>query len=220
MPVSKNQFHAFAVQFKDVGRADAEISVQDLLTCDDPQPGTRVINTADQIHLWNGSAWVKYYLSSAFTPNKWVKDGESDPTTDTVKNGDTFFFRRSSKKIANVTLNGEVNPVVPTEEGINLAKNGFYFVCYPWPIEFPVTSFKDATSDPQGGTRVINTADQVHRWTGNAWSKYYLDSNLGGYVKDGETAVTTDKLRVGEGVFFRRSSKKVGTLKFTKPSGL
>ena len=221
MPVTKSKFHALAVQFKDVSKANTEIAIQDLLTCSNPQGGSGTVGTVDQIHLWTGMAWSKYFYSK--TLSKWVKENETEATLDTVKNGDTFFFLRSSKGKTGdtVTLNGEVNPIEPTE-GVVVTKSKFHFIAYPWPVEFPVNGFYAASSNPQGGSGTVGTVDQVHRWTGMEWSKYYLNKTLDGYVKDGESEITKDKLAVGEGVFFLRSSKgKTGdTIKFTKPAGL
>ena len=221
MPVTKSKYHAFAVQFKDVSKTDAEVAIQDLLTCSNPQGGTRVVTTVDQIHLWDGMGWIKYFYSNSLS--KWVKDGEQDATTDTVKNGDTFFFLRSSKGKAGdtVTLNGEVNTVQASKE-VEVTKSKYHFVAYPWPVQFEVNGFLAASSNPQGGTRVVTTVDQVHRWDGMGWIKYYYNTTLGGYVKDGESEITKDKLDAGEGVFFLRSSKgKAGDkLSFTKPAGL
>ena len=53
-------------------------------------------------------------------------------------------------------------------------------------------------------------------------AKYYYNSSKLGFVKDKEEDVTTDKLNVGEGVFFVRSARGVAgdTLTFTAPEGL
>lgn len=166
-------------------------------------------------------AWKKYYLSSSKTA--WVLDGEEEATKDTIKNGDTFFFLRSSKGKTGdtVTLNGEVNTIEPSAD-VLVTKSKYHFISYPWPVAYAVNDFLAASSNPQGGSRVAGTVDQVHRWTGMAWSKYYYNTTLKGYVKDGEDAITKDMIEPGEGVFFLRSSKgKDGDkLTFTKPAGL
>ena len=219
--VTKGKYHAFAVQFKDVSKANAEIAIQDLFTSSNPQGGTRVAGTVDQIHLWDGMGWVKYYFDS--TLKQWVKDGETDPTKETVKNGDTFFFLRSTKGKTGdtISLSGEVN-VVQASQDVEVTKGKYHFISYPWPVQFAVNDFLAASTNPQGGTRVAGTVDQVHRWDGMGWVKYYYDTTRGGYVKDGESEITTDKLDAGEGIFFLRSTKgKAGDkITFTKPAGL
>ena len=162
-------------------------------------------------------AWSKYYYNT--TLSAWVKDGETDPSEDIVSGGETVFFRRASKGAGTLNISGEVDVQTPSES-VEVSANKFAFIAYPWPVKFPVTGFVDACSKPWSGTKLLNTVDQVHRWTGMAWSKYYYNSTLGGYVKDGENELTKDEIEPGEGVFFRRSSKGACTLTFTKPEGL
>lgn len=73
---------------------------------------------------------------------------------------------------------------------------------------------------PYGMTALNGAADQIHVWTGMAWDKYFYHSNLKGFVKSGENAITTDVIEPGEGFFFLRSMRGNGTLTFTKPVGL
>lgn len=201
--------------------SDATVSIQKLFTSSNPKGWTSLHVRADQIHRWTGMAWSKYYYSS--TLNAWVKDGESEATTDAVANGETFFFLRSAQGVAGDTINlsGEVN-VVKNSETVEVTKNKYHFIAYPWPTQFAVKDFLSASSNPKGWTSLHVRADQVHRWSGMAWVKYYYNSTIGGYVKDGESAITEDKLDVGEGVFFLRSAQGAtgDTITFTKPSGL
>ena len=95
MPVTKSKYHAFAVQFKDVSKTDAEVAIQDLLTCSNPQGGTRVVTTVDHFHRWDGMGWIKYYYNT--TLGGYVKDGESEITKDKLDAGEGVFFLRSSK---------------------------------------------------------------------------------------------------------------------------
>ena len=219
--VAKNKYYALAVQFKDVKSSTTTMPIQNLITSSNPKGYTKLHSRADQIHVWTGMAWAKYYLNSNL--NKFVKDGESVATEDTVKNGDTVFFLRSAQggTADSITLPGEVN-VVQSSVTVEVTKNKFHFISCPWPVDISVNDFKDFSSNPKGYTKLHSRADQVHRWTGMAWKKYYLNSNLNGYVLDGETAVTTDKIEAGEGVFFLRSAQgAVGdTITFAKPAGL
>ena len=221
VPVTKNKYHALAVQFRDVAASDGTVAVKDLFTSSNPKGWTSLNPRADQIHLWTGMAWQKYYFNSTLTA--WVKDGESEETTDTVSNGDTFFFLRSMQGVNGdtITLSGSVTTVEPSSEVV-VTKNKYHFIAYPWPVEFAVADFMKASSNPKGGTSLNPRADQVHRWTGMAWEKYYYNTTVGGYVKEGESEVTTAKLGVGEGVFFLRSMQGAtgDKITFVKPAGL
>lgn len=223
VPVKRMAYTALGIQFKETGVADKTIAIKDLLKATPAKGWTSLNPRADQIHKWTGSAWMKFYYSS--TLNTWIKDGEVAETTETVSNGDTVFFLRSSAGANSgdtITVSGEVNVIEPSHV-VSVTRMKYHFISYPWPVQFAVNGFLAASSNAKGWTSLNPRADQVHRWTGNAWSKYYYSTTYSGYVKDGETAVTEDKLDVGEGVFFLRSSAGANsgdTITFTKPEGL
>ena len=105
----------------------------------------------------------------------------------------------------------------------SLTARGYHFVGYPWPVEFPVNDFSTCISPIYGRTTTQGmnaAADQIHVWTGLAWEKYYYNTTVSGFVKEGESEITNKKLAAGEGVFLLRSSRGAGTLTFTKPAGL
>ena len=219
--VAKNKYHALGIQLTDVSASDFTISIQDLVKGSNPKGWSSLNARADQIHVWNGMAWTKYFYHNTLL--KFVKSGETEASTDTLKNGDTVFFLRSSMGAVGdtITLSGGVN-LSTTPASVAVAKNKYVFMSYPWPVEFAIADFKNVSSNPKGWTSLNARADQVHRWTGMAWEKYYYNSTAGGYVKNGESEITTDKLEVGEGVFFLRSSMGAtgDTITFTKPAGL
>ena len=208
-------YTALGVQFIGVGSEDRTVAIKDLLKVDVPYGRPSIANTADQIHFWTGGSWKKYFYSS--TLNTWTDDGVTE-TTDTVQNGDTVFFLRSSRGNGNITLSGGVNQLT-SQVAYSLTKSVYHFVAYPWPVPFKIDDFKNCIDTPYGRPHLANTADQVHVWTGGSWDKYWYSSTLNGFTKDG-TSITTDTIPVGQGVFFLRSSRGNGTLTFTKPSGL
>lgn len=224
VPVKRGQYIALGVQFKETGTEGKTIAVKDLLKANSAKGWTSLHARADQIHKWTGSAWMKFYYNSDI--NKWVKDGESGETTETVSNGDTVFFVRSAAGANSgdtISISGEVNVIEPSQV-VAVTRGGYYFITYPWPVQFAIKDFLTASSNPKGWTSLHARADQVHRWTGSAWSKYYNNTDVGGYVKDGAAdKVTEEKLDVGEGVFFVRSAAGANsgdTITFTKPEGL
>ena len=215
--VTQSRFTALGIQFTDVAATDTTIAIKDLLKADIPYGRSTLDVAADQIHVWTGMAWNKYFYSS--TLSTWVKDGESKATNDTVKNGDTVFFRRSARGNGTITLAGGVN-VLSASLSCALTRSTFHFVCYPWPVDFAIDDFKNCVDVPFGRPSLDAAADQVHVWTGMSWDKYYYNSDLNGFVKDGEDEITKDKVPAGQGVFFRRSARGDGTLTFTRPEGL
>ena len=214
--VTKSKYVALGIQFTGVNAANRTIAIKDLLTVDTPWGRPTIANTADQIHLWTGMAWKKYFYNSNI--NSWSESGQTTETIDTVQNGDTVFFLRSSRGNGTLTLSGGVNQL-NAEVAYSLTKSKYHFVCYLWPVPFAVKDFKDCIDTPWGRPTIANTADQIHRWTGMAWKKYFYSSTLEGFTEDGAN-ITEDTIDPGEGVFFLRSSRGNGTLTFTKPSGL
>ena len=86
---------------------------------------------------------------------------------------------------------------------------------------------KDVLSvdDPKGQAELGDAADQIWLWDTSTmnWKRYFFRSSRGkvtGWCKDGETVVTADKIGVGQGFFFRRSSAADSTITWKKPSGI
>ena len=210
-------YTALGIQFTGVNAANRTIAIKDLLTVDTPWGRPTINIAADQIHLWTGMAWKKYFYNSDI--NSWSESGQSTETTDTVQNGDTVFFLRSSRGNGTLTLSGGVNQL-SAEVAYSLTKSKYHFVCYPWPVAFPVKDFKNCVDTPWGRPTINIAADQVHRWTGMAWKKYFYNSDINAWSESGQSTETQDVIDPGEGVFFLRSSRGNGTLTFTKPSGL
>ena len=215
--VEKSKFIALGVQFTDVNGTTTSIAIKDLLKVDTPYGMTALNGAADQIHVWTGMAWDKYFYHMNL--KTWVKSGESTETTDSVNLGDTVFFLRSMRGNGNITLSGGVY-VSNTPSTCSLTKSKFHFLTYPWPVEIKIDDIKNCIDVPYGMTSLNGAADQIHVWTGMAWDKYFYHSNLKGFVKSGENAITTDVIEPGEGFFFLRSMRGNGTLTFTKPVGL
>ena len=218
--VAPGRYYPLAIQFTDVGSTQ-EIAIKDILVCSNPKSRPALHSWADMIHVWNGMGWVKYFYS---TSNTWCLENTTEETKATVKSGDTVFFVRSARGNAtgdSITLSGAVT-IAAQPITTSLASGKYYFLSYPWPVQFAIADFKECLSNPIGRPSLHPWADQIHRWDGMGWQKYYYDSNKLGFVKDGESDVTTEKLNVGEGVFFVRSARGLAgdTITFTKPEGL
>ena len=218
--VAPGRYYPLAIQFTDVGSTQ-EIAIKDILVCSNPKSRPALHSWADMIHVWNGMGWVKYFYS---TSNTWCLENTTEETKATVKSGDTVFFVRSARGNASgdsITLSGSVT-IAAQPITTSLVSGKYYFLSYPWPVEFAIADFNKCLNNPVGRPSLHPWADQIHRWDGMGWQKYYYNSSKLGFVKDKEENVTTDKLNVGEGVFFVRSARGVAgdTLTFTAPEGL
>lgn len=205
-----------------------EIPVKDVLTVDVPKGASKFGDTADQIWLYNTTTmdWVKYYYKSGRSGAVgWVNaavDGNTE-TTDTMKNGDGFFFRRSGAAVGNITISGALKAT--DADPISLTANRLHFVCNPWPVSFKINSI--GIDVPKGASKFGDTADQVWLYdtTTMDWVKYYYKSGRSGAVGwvnaavDGATP-TEDSIGVGQGFFLRRSGAAAGNLIWVKPAGL
>ena len=218
--VAKSSMTALGLQFKDVGALNKEVPIKSLLTVDVPKPGTGANNLTDQIHVWTGSNWKKYYNQRNVG---WVSVDQEDKTvetTDTVKVGDGIFFKRPGSAAANLTVSGEVivqDATIPVE----VAKSSMTFLAYPWPTELEISTFYNCVSVPKSGTGANNLTDQIHVWTGSNWKKYFHSKSLGGYAAaDNTTVLTTDKITAGTCFFFKRPGSATATITFAKPEGL
>lgn len=213
--LTKGTFYALGTQFEKVQDPTAVFAISNLVVTINPKTGITLNNNVDQIHVWTGSSWAKYYH---YTGVGYVKDGETTETTDTLTFGTGFFFRKGNDltKNGSSSFSGQVsqsNQVTRT-----LTKGTFVFMTNPWPSPLGIAQFKNSITNPKTGVTLNNNVDQVHLWTGSSWTKYFNYTAVG-YVKDGETTETTDVIPLGMGFFIRKGNDltKNGVLTLTSP---
>ena len=203
-----------------------ELPVASLIDVDVHYGANSFADSADQIWVWDNTTlnWKRYYYYKfRQTEIGWCNENTSEATSDTVKNGDAFFFRRSSSADGNITLSGALN--TSAQKAVTMAADQLYFVCNPWPVEVNVADIKGMLDVNYGANSFADSADQIWLWDDvtHNWKRYYYykfrQTDLG-FCKEEEAEVTTDKIAVGQGFFFRRSSQGAGTLTWTKPAGL
>lgn len=219
-----SQYKALSVQFEGIGETTA-ISIKDLVTSSAPKGAPTCQAAADQIWLWDSANadWVKYfYYKKGTAGDIWCKKGETTETTDTIANGETFFFYRGSgAAVATLTLSGGVKPFAGKPEYSGLVATQYRFLGYPWPTAMPIAGFQNFQGDPKGAPTCQAASDQIWLWdTANAdWVKYffYKKGTAGNvWCKKGETTETTDVIPAGEGFFFYRGSgASTDTITFT-----
>ena len=208
------------------------------MTVDTPNSSTSFDASADQIWLYDTTTmdWVQYYYKHTGRGSTkkvigWVKksvDG-TEETSDTMKNGDGFFFRRSVNGDGVITLSGAIKPT--SADPVALTADRLHFLCNPWPVSITVKDFTDMISNPQSSTSCDSSADQIWLYdtTSMDWIKYYYKHTGRGSTKkvvgwvdasvDG-TEETTDVISVGKAFFLKRSVNSDATITFVKPAGL
>ena len=178
--------------------------------------------------VWSGSSWKKYFYSSGrgSKVTGWcAEDNVNEITPATVKNGDGFFFRRASSADGNITISGAIKAT--SSDPVALAKDNLHLICNPWPVEIAIKDVESMIDVPKGAAKLGDNADQIWKWdtAGKKWVRYFYSSGRGSKVtgwcaEDNVVEITTDKIGVGQGFFFRRASSADGTLTFVKPAGL
>ena len=93
----RNSFIAIGVQFVDpLGTEVRSVAINDLVETTNPRTGTAMNNNVDQIHVWTGSAWKKYYNHTGVG---YVDSDAADktvPTSDTIAPGVCVFVRKGN----------------------------------------------------------------------------------------------------------------------------
>ena len=205
------------VQFKDI--ATASIKIKDLVKVSNPKGGGSIGGTTDQIWTYDGYEWTKYFYYDARGVKKWLKTPVSAPATapeteDTIGNGQSFFFVRSSSGVAGdtVTLSGEV-VALASKPAYTVAPKSTTAMAYPWPQSFKIKDFNQFNANPKGGGSIGGTTDQIWTYDGYEWTKYFFYDARGvkKWLKTPVSAPATaleteDEIAVGQAFFFVRSS--------------
>lgn len=134
---------------------------------------------ADQIWLWNGTGWSKYYYDNfappSFSTPAWVNADTAtpvDPATVNLVYADSFAIVSASGN--DVTVTGEVKT---TQTEVTLA-SGFNFVGSVAPAGATLSTTFGATNSAglAAGGGGSAGADQIWLWNGAGWDKYYYDN--------------------------------------------
>ena len=218
-----------AVQFSSTD--GGEIKIKDLVAGSNVKGGGGIGGTVDQIWTYDGFNWTKYFFYSGRGVTKWlrtpvVKASEDPETEDTIANGQSFFFIRSTSGAVGdtVTLSGAVVPLAETRS-IAVAPGTTTAMAYPWPEGFKIKNFNSFNSNPKGGGGIGGTVDQIWTYDGFNWTKYFYYSGRGvtKWLKTPVTNASTDvetedEIAAGQAFFFIRStSGSTGdTISFTR----
>jgi hypothetical protein len=209
------------LNFGKVGDGGA-IAIVDLIPKD--QPGLNAgagVTVADNIQVLVGAGYTTYYLCNgnigkggAYVPaaDGWVKFGEAAVTTDTIQSGGAFWFISQSATAGNpvnLTLAGQVATdatlTKSIQPGLNMIANG-----YAADIAFANPETGLSVGVKGAGSAV---ADNIQVLASGAYTTYYFcNGNIGkggayvpaadGWVKFGESAVTTDTVPAGAAAWY------------------
>ncbi len=226
--MKQGKYTAFAVQFETTAQTD--IAIKDLFTINSAfQAAATVSAGGDEIWMWDSdrSDWNKYFYRGGRGVDAakvgWTKAGEDDITTDTIKVGETAFFKRGGND-ATLTLAGGVKAFSAAGVTFSCAQGKYTFLAYPWPISLKVTDFTSFLVDgtPQTAATVSGGGDEIWLWDTDTsdWVKYFYRGGRGvdpakvGWTKAGEDDITTESIPAATGFFYKRGGNTV-TVTFT-----
>ena len=151
---------------------------------------------------------TKTYTTYYYKATGWVKDGETVATTDIVPVGASVFINKRLSA-GEFTIAGKVateaTVTIPLTVGLNLVAN-------PYPTAIKIADIQGSLSAHNNQLR----ADTIMRM--NPATKIYTTYRLKsiGWVKDGETTVTTDTIEACEGFVFQKMIS-AGSINFIRP---
>ena len=150
-------------------------------------------------------AYTTYYYKTV----GWVKGSETTPTTDVIKPG-TAVYLRKMRQAGSITIAGKVlvdeTVSLPLTIGLNLVAN-------PYPVEINIADITGTNLSRFNATALADSIMLLDPAT-KVYTTYYLKT--AGWVKEGETEVTTDTIKANEGFVYKKM-RTTGTLLFTNP---
>lgn len=190
---------------------------------------------ADQIQVWDGTAYATYHLNENNVPtyeaydNVWIKAGEFTATTDVLAPGTAFWLvSRSAGSNQALIQTGEVKPDLTAAisiKGTSLGFGGLTMFANPYPADIILNGDFDwaaagASKNADGGL-----ADQIQVWDGASYATYHLNENTvptyeaydNVWIKAGEFTATADAIPAGAGVWYKTVSAADWTLNLPRP---
>ena len=225
--VAKGETLAVGVQFENVANPDAGIPIKSVVKVGTPSSSASCDLAADQIWVYTGYDWIKYYYYKASRSlNYWCQDGDATHTELTddkvLKAGQTFFFVRANTSASTITLAGGVVPLASTKV-YNVAKGETVAMAWPWPDAMKINKFHTYVGSPSSSASCDLAADQIWVYTGYDWIKYYYykaSRSLNYWCVNGDAEhkeLTDDKvIPCGSGFFFVRANTTATTVSFKR----
>ena len=190
-----NSYTMAAVNF--IGLVDNDIST----IFGDQLTGFHNISLSDEVVIWNGSSYDRYWKPAPLGGSTWVKYPEIVETTNTIEPGQGFWLINKQATNQSLYLMGEVPDqyTMPTNE--LPVYEGYNQLSYSFPVEVAITNL-NFSSAVQGSNK--NAADNIILWD-NASKEYVLYWYAPpGWVKDGTVIETEDTIPPGTAFWYVR----------------
>lgn len=165
---------------------------------------------ADNVYLWNGSSWVRYWYDGT----NWTKDGFSNNNNDVVFPDDGVFILRRSTVALSIVFTGSV----PVKDQLTSVPVGSTFVGSRYPVD---TKLKDMGFLNLPGwvkSESSTEADNVYLWTGTTWERYWHNND--NWTKDGFSNNDETVISGNSALFIVKRSAGEGASAAPKPYNL
>ena len=191
---------------------------------------------ADNIQVMTSDGgYVTYFLSNGYygksgynadLVNKWAKDGETLPTTETLIPGAGFWYLSrgaAAGKNHAIQVAGQVSAAAKKDYTINKT---YTLIGSPYPAAIAINGGIEVTGST--AAKANTGADNIQIMTADGgYTTYFLSNGYYGksgynaelankWAKDGETVPTTDKFPVGGGAWYLSRTAN-GTISFNSP---
>ena len=174
-------FTTFGVPFNKIGTTDG-LKLTDLQIENLTKASRTLGVNADQIWVWSGTVWQKYFFST--TDSKWIQvTGTRSPFVEDYKNGlpagGALYFKSFKNAAVQkvVTGSGEVESDSSVEYPLNMG-GAFTYVGNPYPTRLDINNtdqFEITNLTKASRTLGVN-ADQIWVWSGTVWVKYFFST--------------------------------------------
>lgn len=205
-----------SLNWVEVGTATDEIAINDLF--DNAEEAANVTAAdafaqADNIQLWNGSAYVTYYYrynSAKFKTPAWVKAAANTvATTDTIPLGAGFWYLKRGTDAKALTFAAQVNTAASQQHVFDGGKYTMWGSGFS--AEMPLNDARwDWVTDAPVAADAFAQADNIQLWNGSTYVTYYYRYNSAkfktpAWVKaSANTVATTDSIPLGVGAWYLR----------------
>ena len=231
------EYSILAINFKNVDGTDS-MPINSVLPYTEGMTKGNATSSADQIQVMREDGGYNIYFMCNGSAGKatvtdgdgkWVKDGQSTVTEDTIANGSAFWYvsktynANASATPYNITVAGSVEMASTSSRDI---AQSYMLLANPYPCEVPLNDGVKVTSGATKGN-ATSSADQIQimREDGG-YNIYFLSNGSAGkatvtngdgkWVKDGESAVTPDTFPANRGGWFISKGGNA-TVEFTSP---
>jgi hypothetical protein len=173
-------------------------------------PGGTTSDSADQVQLYTGAAWLSYYYNTSVAG--WLRVGPPIPSSNVVLRPETAMIY---SRVGTGNLSFMVSGVVPSvNRQAPVANSGLTFLANNWPIGLTLAE-TNIQNTPGWSKGDQSTADLVQVYNG-AWLQYYHNGTNWIHIGPGDDSDTTT-IPAGSAVILQKKNSSAGQNPLAQP---